>query len=115
MQTPKDAWSTCAWHFSFCHKGEWGTNRDGAPCSERVQIETGNFRKGFLEEELVGKIQRRAQVEQGKPVLCPLHSSDSLMSFNHAYPPLAGDSSIFFRGGGGGEGAECWLWTSIFL
>lgn len=62
-------------------------------------------RKGFLEEELVGKMQRRAQIEEGKPVLCPLHSSGSLMAFNCAYPPLAGDFSIFFLGAGGGKGA----------
>lgn len=53
----------------------------------------------------MGKMQRRSQVEQGKPVLCPLHSSVSLMSLNHAYPPLAGDSSIFFLVGEGGQSA----------
>lgn len=47
----------------------------------------------------MGRMQRRAQVEQGKPVLCPLHSSGSLVAFNHGYPPLAGDSSIFFLQG----------------
>lgn len=97
MQTPKDAWSACAWRCSFCHNREWGTNRDGARCSERVQIDPGNFenQKGFLEEELVGRMQRRTQLEKGSH---PLHSSGSLMAFNPAYPPLAGDSSIFFLG-----------------
>lgn len=65
-------------------------------------------RKGFLEEELVDRIQRMARIEQGKPVLCPLYSSGSLMAFNCAY--LAGNCSIFFGGGAG-----CWIWNSIFL
>lgn len=61
---------------------------------------TQRTRKGFLEVEPVGRRQR-AQVEQGRPVLCPLHSFGSLMAFKRGYPPLAGDSSVFSLGGEG--------------